>query len=304
MDSKPINVTRNYRQFADTTVSAFAILAQLFKLRLSLLVVFSSIMGAIIVGGIQILSFADFVLLFVGGILTSGSGSAVNQLLEKDSDKLMARTMDRPLAKNQVGVPLSILIIGVSLIGGLFSLYLINESAAMLAIMAWILYGFVYTPMKKMTPFAVFVGAVPGALPVLTGSVAVQGEITLLSFLLFSVQFIWQFPHFWAIAWLADKDYKKAGFKLLPNVKGEKDESVAWQCFVYSLLLIPISGVLWYNGLIGLTGFLVLNIFNTIYAYFSWSLYCNLSDKAAKKLMFYSFFYLPAFLIFLSLLIH
>ncbi len=303
MDINLITLTKNYRQIADAIASAFAIVAQLFKLRLSLLVVFSSILGAIIVGGAQVLSFADFILLFFGGLLTSGSGSAVNQLLEKDSDKLMSRTMNRPLAKEQLGVPLAILIIGLSLIGGLFSLYLINESAAMLAIMAWILYGFVYTPMKKMSPFAVFVGAIPGALPVLIGCVAVQGEITLLSFVLFSVQFVWQFPHFWAIAWLADADYKKAGFKLLPNVKSEKDESVAWQCFVYSLLLIPISGALWFNEYIGLIGFLVLNAVNIGYAYFSWSLYCKLSDKAAKKLMFYSFFYLPVFLISLSLLI-
>jgi len=279
------------------------VLAELFKLRLSLLVVFSSVMGAIIVGGLSVLSFFEFVLLFSGGLLTSGSGSAVNQLLEKDTDKLMARTKGRPLATDTMGVSSALLIIGISLCLGLLALYLLSPLAAIISTLAWILYGFVYTPMKKMSPFAVFVGAIPGALPVLIGSVAVEGDISFLAFILFAIQFIWQFPHFWAIAWVADSDYKRAGFKLLPNVNSTKDESVAWQCFVYSLLLVPVSLVLWYNGFLSLVGLSVFNMFNVAYIFYSWQLYSHVTDDAAKKLMFYSFLYLPLVLLSLSFLI-
>ncbi len=278
-------------------------LAQLFKLRLSLLVVFSSVLGAIIVGGLSVLSFFEFVLLFSGGLLTSGSGSAVNQLLEKDTDKLMARTKDRPLATDSLSVPSTLLTIGISLCLGIFALYVLSPLAALFSILAWILYGFVYTPMKKMSPFAVFIGAIPGALPVLIGSVAVEGHISFLGFILFAIQFIWQFPHFWAIAWVADSDYKKAGFKLLPNVNSTKDESVAWQCFVYSLLLVPVSLVLWYNGFLSLIGLSVVNIFNLAYIFYSWQLYSQVTDDAAKRLMFSSFLYLPFVLLSLSFLI-
>jgi len=279
------------------------VLAELFKLRLSLLVVFSSVMGAIIVGGLSVLSFFEFVLLFSGGLLTSGSGSAVNQLLEKDTDKLMARTKGRPLATDTMGVSSALLIIGISLCLGLLALYLLSPLAAIISTLAWILYGFVYTPMKKMSPFAVFVGAIPGALPVLIGSVAVEGHISFLAFILFAIQFIWQFPHFWAIAWVADSDYKRAGFKLLPNVNSTKDESVAWQCFVYSLLLVPVSLVLWYNGFLSLVGLSVFNMFNVAYIFYSWQLYSHVTDDAAKKLMFSSFLYLPLVLLSLSFLI-
>ena len=279
------------------------VLAELFKLRLSLLVVFSSVMGAIIVGGLSVLSFFEFLLLFSGGLLTSGSGSAVNQLLEKDTDKLMARTKGRPLATDTMGVSSALLIIGISLCLGLLALYLLSPLAAIISTLAWILYGFVYTPMKKMSPFAVFVGAIPGALPVLIGSVAVEGHISFLAFILFAIQFIWQFPHFWAIAWVADSDYKRAGFKLLPNVNSTKDESVAWQCFVYSLLLVPVSLVLWYNGFLSLVGLSVFNMFNVAYIFYSWQLYSHVTDDAAKKLMFYSFLYLPLVLLSLSFLI-
>lgn len=292
-----------WNQIHQIIVSNTMVLAELFKLRLSLLVVFSSVMGAIIVGGLSVLSFFEFVLLFSGGLLTSGSGSAVNQLLEKDTDKLMARTKGRPLATDTMGVSSALLIIGISLCLGLLALYLLSPLAAIISTLAWILYGFVYTPMKKMSPFAVFVGAIPGALPVLIGSVAVEGHISFLAFILFAIQFIWQFPHFWAIAWVADSDYKRAGFKLLPNVNSTKDESVAWQCFVYSLLLVPVSLVLWYNGFLSLVGLSVFNMFNVAYIFYSWQLYSHVTDDAAKKLMFSSFLYLPLVLLSLSFLI-
>jgi len=133
--------------------------------------------------------------------------------------------------------------------------------------------------------------------------VAVEGHISFLAFILFAIQFIWQFPHFWAIAWVADSDYKRAGFKLLPNVNSTKDESVAWQCFVYSLLLVPVSLVLWYNGFLSLVGLSVFNMFNVAYIFYSWQLYSHVTDDAAKKLMFSSFLYLPLVLLSLSFLI-
>lgn len=301
--NRSISHSSKWNDIQQIVVSGAKVMAQLFKLRLSLLVVFSSVLGAIIVGGLSVLSFSEFLLLFIGGLLTSGSGSAVNQLLEKDTDKLMSRTKDRPLANNVLTIPTALLIIGISLCLGLLALYVLSPLAAIFSMVAWILYGFVYTPMKKMSPFAVFVGAIPGALPVLIGGVAVEGHISFLAFLLFTIQFIWQFPHFWAIAWVADSDYKKAGFKLLPNVTSTKDESVAWQCFVYSLLLVPVTMILWYNGFVSLTGLSVVNAFNIIYIFYAWKLYSRLTDGAAKKLMFSSFLYLPLVLLSLSFLI-
>jgi protoheme IX farnesyltransferase len=275
----------------------------LFKLRLSLLVVFSSILGAVIVGGLSSLSLVDFFMLGTGGLLVSGSASGLNQWFEKDFDKLMKRTRERPLVTGMLSTPFALIIIGLSAIAGLLLLYQVHPRAAYLSALAWVLYAFVYTPMKRLSPFAVFIGAFPGAIPILVGTVAVQGEVTFIAFLLFSVQFIWQFPHFWAIAWLSDADYKKAGFYLLPSINSKKDASAAWQCVVYSLLLIPLTGVLLFNGYLNGFGFLIINLINLVYIYYAWRLYRTLNDKAARKLMFYSFAYLPLVLFGFSFLI-
>lgn len=290
--SKPIKV-----------LDKFTAVSSLFKMRLSLLVVFSSLLGAIIVGGLSSLTFVDFLLLAIGGLLVSGSASGLNQWFEKDFDKLMIRTRERPLVTGMLSTPFALILIGVSAIVGLLLLYQLHPKAAYLSALAWVLYAFVYTPMKRMSPFAVFIGAFPGALPILVGTVAVQGEITFIAFLLFSVQFIWQFPHFWAIAWLSDADYKKAGFHLLPSINSKKDASAAWQCVVYSLLLIPLTGVLLFNDYLNGFGFAIINLINLVYIFYAWRLYRTLSDQAARKLMFFSFAYLPLVLLGFSFLI-
>ena len=192
---------------------------ELSKFRLSLLVSLSSVFGFLISS--KSVDINEVFILLISGYLVSSSSVINNQIFERDLDKLMERTKKRPIPTDRVSIKKSIIISFTSMIVGLSLIsYYLNIYAALLSLISLILYSFVYTPMKKIGPIAVFIGAIPGALPPLIGWVASTGQITLEAIIIFSIQFIWQFPHFWAIAWMYDDDYKKAGFKLLPN-KGE-----------------------------------------------------------------------------------
>jgi heme o synthase len=171
-------------------------------------------------------------------------------------------------------------------------LYLLNLYSALLGVSAYILYVFVYTPMKRVTPWAVFIGAFPGAIPPMLGAVASTGEFGLVPGVLFFVQFVWQFPHFWAIAWVSYEDYKLGGFTLLPSKDG-KSKNSAFQIVAYSLALIPFSLLPWimeWTGTVSLILILALGIGFFLYAY---KLLLTCDDKDARKLMFASFLYLP-----------
>jgi heme o synthase len=189
---------------------------ELLKFRLSFLVAFSCAFGYVLAS--HQISWLTLTMLFIGGFLLSGASVIVNQILEKDLDKLMSRTMARPLPTNRLSVSEAVsfcvlcLVIGV----GILLIYT-NVLTTILSVISMILYSFVYTPLKRVGPIAVFVGAIPGALPPLLGWTASTGVISHEALIIFGIQFIWQFPHFWAIAWVADDDYKKAGFKLLPS---------------------------------------------------------------------------------------
>lgn len=236
-------------------------------------------------------------ILFFGGFFVTGAANALNQILERDFDKLMERTKNRPLITGRVTAPEAILVAGImSLIGiGLLSMF--NPLTAVLGMISLVLYSFVYTPLKRVSPVAVMVGAIPGALPTMIGAVAEQGHMTHLALTLFALQFFWQFPHFWAIAWLGDEDYKKAGFNLLPSSSGQLDSSIGMQAFGYALFLIPI-GILPYTfHATGLISAVAITLFTVVYAYYSWMLYKKCDRIAARNLMFCSFFYLPLSLI-------
>ena len=189
---------------------------ELLKVRLSFLVAFSSGFGYVL-GSHGTFNWGAFIAFCFGGFLVSGGAITINQVLEIEYDKVMKRTMDRPLPTNRVGKAEASVYAGLLLVVG-FSLLLIytNVLTVLISMLSMLLYSFVYTPLKRVGPIAVFVGAIPGALPPLLGWVAATGQITYEAMIIFGIQFIWQFPHFWAIAWLADDDYKKAGFKLLP----------------------------------------------------------------------------------------
>jgi heme o synthase len=231
--------------------------------------------------------------LFLGGFFVTGAANALNQVLERDFDVMMERTKNRPLITGRMSAPEAILVAGImSLIGiGLLSMF--NILTAVLGMISLVLYSFVYTPFKRVSPIAVMIGAIPGALPTMIGAVAEQGHMTHLAITLFALQFFWQFPHFWAIAWLADEDYKKAGFNLLPSASGQLDSSIGMQATVYALFLIPI-GILPYTfGATGLISAVAITILSLVYAFYGWKLYKNCDRIAARQLMFCSFFYLP-----------
>ena len=289
------------------TVSIFDTLRQgvtdfglLVKFRLTLLVLFSAVMSYIIVAG-SAFSWFDMFLLAAGGFLVTGSANTLNQVLERDYDKMMVRTANRPLAAGRMSISTAILWAGVMALGGITALSVLNPLTGFLGTLSLISYAFIYTPMKRYSPLAVWVGAIPGALPNVIGCVAFQHEITLFAMMLFMVQFLWQFPHFWAVAWLADEDYKRAGFRLLPSASGEKDSSVGSISALFCLALIVLILSAWWMGLIGTIASIVLAVLNAYWAHACWQLYKTCSREAARKQMFISFFHLPVTLIVLLL---
>ncbi len=259
------------------------------KFRLSALVILSALSGYLFVGENDI---KTIVHLMLGGLLVTAASNGANQIWEKDLDKLMKRTSSRPLPAGKMTVIEGVIVVSICLVLGLFLLYKINLLSALLGMLGFFLYVFVYTPLKQITPWAVFVGAIPGAIPPMLGAIAHTNSFGLIPGILFFVQFTWQFPHFWAIAWVMYDDYQKAGFSLLPSKEG-KSKNSAFQIVVYCLLLIPFSVVPWLLGLTGTASFVIAILFGTGFFYLAYKLFLSLSDKDAKKLMFASFIYLP-----------
>jgi heme o synthase len=268
--------------------------AELMKLRLSSLVVFSAVISFFTVADNA--DWFKVLMLFVGGFLITGASNGFNQIMERDLDKLMKRTQGRPLPTTRLNVNESLIFCFIcAALGTTVLWFYTNPVAAMLGALSVVLYSLVYTPMKRITPFAVFVGAIPGALPPLIGAVAATsgfGEITFIAWLLFAVQFMWQFPHFWAIAWVLHDDYQSAGFFMLPSFTGRSKGS-AFQILVYTLFLIPVSitpCVFIFHSWI--TGFVIFAL-GIWFLLIAMKLYKDCSIETARKLMFASFFYLP-----------
>ncbi|MDX1350332.1 MAG: heme o synthase [Putridiphycobacter sp.] len=264
-------------------------LMALTKMRLSFLVVISSVTGYLFASG----NFGlNFWLLIIGGYFITGASNAFNQIIEKELDKKMPRTAKRPLPTNSMSVTEAFIWATALAIIGAILLFQINFFSGILGLLALSIYVFLYTPLKRITPWAVFVGAFPGAIPPMLGVVAVQNEFSLLAGIMFLVQFVWQFPHFWAIAWVVDEDYAKGGFSLLPS-KGRKDKKSATIILLSSILLVP-AGVLPY--IFSFTGVISLVVGLLAGLWFLWitiQFYLTLDDKLARKLMFASFIYLP-----------
>jgi len=273
---------------------------QLMKLRLSALVVFSALIGFIL-GSIGAIDWFKLLMLMIGGTLVTGAANAFNQIIERDLDKLMDRTRNRPLPMERISVTNAwIMAIGVAAAGALILTIFLNPLSGLLGIIATILYAAVYTPMKRISPIAVFIGAFPGAIPPLLGWVAATGEFSTYGWVLFGIQFIWQFPHFWSIAWVLDDDYKKGGFSLLPSKTG-RDKASAFQIFIYSFSLIPMGLLPYIFGMTGMLGVGLIALAGLIITILSLQLYAKLDLLSARRVMFGSFIYLPVVLI--SLLI-
>lgn len=277
-----------------TLMSKLTAYAQFSKLRLASLVVFSAAISYATVAAT--IDWQKIIFLVVGGFLVTAASNGFNQVMERNTDKLMTRTQNRPLPQGRMSVNEGLIVASLSGIIGIAILWTYtNALSAILGAAALILYTLVYTPLKSRTPFAVFVGAFPGAIPPLLGCVAATsgyGHITTEAWVLFFIQFIWQFPHFWAIAWVLDDDYRKAGFKMLPS-PGGRDKSSAFQTLIYTLFLLPISLSPYLLGMIGTASVIIITICGLLFIYQAQKLFNQLTVPFAQRLMFGSFFYLP-----------
>jgi protoheme IX farnesyltransferase len=264
----------------------------LMKLRLSSSVVFSSVTGYLL-GAITV-RFWEIIILIFGGILVTGAANAFNQIIEKQQDAAMKRTANRPIASGRMSINEGLLVAFTLLIAGLILLYSLNFLTFIFGAASVVLYALVYTPLKGKTSFAVFVGAFPGAIPIMLGWVAATNSFGIEPGTLFAWQFLWQFPHFWAIAWLLHQDYQKAGYTLLPS--GKPDRQSAFQALLYStglilLVLLPYFGLAGRFTVSGVATLIVL-ILGAILVIRALALFKRLDHTAARKLMLYSILYL------------
>lgn len=262
------------------------------KARLALSVVFSSIAGYILAAEKFVLN--DFIFLILGGYCIVGASNSFNQIIERDKDLLMDRTKLRPLPTNQISTQNAFWISVILTLLGLFMLYMINYKTAFFAAVSVFLYTCVYTPLKTITPLSVFVGAIPGAIPFMLGWVAATNKFGIEPGTLFMIQFFWQFPHFWALGWMLDDDYKKAGFNMLPT--GTRDKSTALQIILYTIWMM-IASVFPVTGLTGLLSLklgsaIVVFILGLIVLVLAINLYNRMDINSAKKLFYGSIFYL------------
>ena len=270
----------------------FSSFIEITKLRLSASVVFSSVISYLI--GMSEFDFEIFLYLVVGGLMMVSASNIFNQVIERDLDALMQRTKGRPLPMGQISVNNALVLGFTFVIAGLTFLYIINPLCAMLGAISIFIYACVYTPLKLITPLSVFVGAIPGAIPFMLGWVAATNELGVEALALFLMQFFWQFPHFWAIAWWQNDEYEKAGFKMLPT--GRKDKSTTFQIIFYSFWAIIMSIVPYFNvtGDLSLStyGLVIVLMLGMLLLFYSFQLFKTSTTQNAKVLMYVSILYL------------
>ena len=275
-----------------STNISLSIIKELTKFRLTLSVVFSSFISYFL--GASVVNLIQLFYLIAGGILIVSSSNIFNQIIERDLDKLMKRTQNRPLPKKEITPKLALFLAILSALIGLIFMYLINLKVAILAAVSIFLYTAIYTPMKLISPLSVFVGAIPGAFPFMIGWVAATNDIGVEALTLFLMQFFWQFPHFWSIGWSQNSDYEKAGFKMLPT--GRKDKSTSAQILFYSIWAVLVS-IIPFFGITGelklsVVGVLAVFALGALLIYKSYVLFLDGKNENAKKLMLTSVIYL------------
>ena len=273
---------------------------QLIKFNLSFMVVFSAVISYLLAPKVTVYDWGSIVLFFVGGMLVTGSANAINQVVEKDTDAMMKRTAKRPIASGRMSVNEGWAFSIITGVAGVIMLWHFNFLTAALSAFSLFLYAFIYTPLKKVNSISVLVGAVPGALPCLIGWAAGNDDLSAGGWALFAIQFFWQFPHFWAIAWIAHKDYSAAGFKMLPSVDGPTKYS-AIQAVIYSLLLLPVGVIPYIIGMSGIISLAIVLVANCFMVWQCIRLYKEMTIQAARRVMFSSYIYLP--IVLLALLI-
>ena len=264
------------------------------KARLSFSVVFSTIAGYLL--AVESVNFFDVFLLIIGGYCMVGASNSFNQIIEKDKDALMDRTKSRPIPTKKITTSNAFLISISLTIVGLFILFTINLKTALLAAFSIFIYTCIYTPLKPITPLSVFVGAIPGAIPFMLGWIAATNDFGIEPGTLFMIQFFWQFPHFWALGWMLDDDYKKAGFNMLPT--GSRDRKTAFQIILYVIWMIIIS-LFPYTGLtgdlsLGIYGAIIVLTLGLVMLFFAFNLYNRMDINSARKLFFFTVLYLTS----------
>ena len=264
------------------------------KARLSFSVVFSTLAGYIL--AVEVVNFFDLVLLLFGGYCMVGASNSFNQIIEKDKDALMDRTKSRPLPTKKISTSNAFWISVILTLAGLGILYTINYKTAFFAAVSVFIYTCIYTPLKPITPLSVFVGAIPGAIPFMLGWVAATNSFGIEPGTLFMIQFFWQFPHFWALGWMLDDDYKKAGFNMLPT--GKKDKKTAIQIILYIIWMIIIS-IFPYSGLTGtlslsIYGAIIVLVLGILMLMFAVNLYNRMNTESARRLFLFTIFYLTS----------
>ncbi len=294
---KPLNGVRKQSNTLSTTTttvkqSLISDFKEITKMRLAISVVFSSVAGYLL--GVETIDFTTLFLLAIGGYFMVGASNAYNQIIEKDLDALMDRTKNRPIPAGRMTVQSAFIIATVFTVLGIAILYYINPQTAMFGAISIFLYTCAYTPLKTKTPLAVFVGAIPGAIPFMLGWVAATDDFGIEPGTLFALQFFWQFPHFWAIGWFLYNDYKKGGFFMLPT--GKQDKGTAVQTIMYTIWTVLISIV----PVFGITGRLKLSVIaatvvfglGMFMLYYAIQLFKKMTEKAAKQLMLASVSYI------------
>ena len=267
---------------------------KLVKLRLTFLVVFSASVSFLIGSREQDhINWINWLILTIGGFLVTGAANGFNEIIEKDLDKLMKRTSDRPIPAGRMTTGQALVLSLFMGIAGTLILVRLNFLTGVLSVFSIMLYAFIYTPSKRKSPIAVFIGAFPGALPPLIGYFAAfeNPQISWIPIVLFLIQFVWQFPHFWGIAWVLDDDYKKAGFQLLPTTK--RDKVSAFMTLLSTIVLIPVSLL---PTIMGFGGYIIGGVSllaGLVFCWFAFNLYRKLDIPSAQRVMFGSFFYLP-----------
>ncbi len=283
----------------------FSDFSKLIKFRLTFLVVFSASVTFLIGSKIQVdrailpqIDWNNWLILIVGGFLVTGAANCFNEIIEKDLDKLMSRTKDRPMPAGRMTTGQGLVLGLIMGMAGTWLLGKLNLETGLISVFSILLYAFAYTPLKRKSPIAVFVGAIPGALPPLIGYLAALGKTTVFSVvdyqiagILFLIQFVWQFPHFWSIAWVLDDDYKKAGFRLLPTKKRDKTSAIF--TFVSTLVLIPVSLLPTFYGFGGYYIAGVSLLAGLLFSWYGYQLVVKMDLPSARKVMFCSFFYIP-----------
>lgn len=281
-------------QTNQVSYSKFSAFLQLTKFRLGSLVVFSAVITYLTVA--DHVNWQQLTALCLGGFLVTSAANGFNQIIEKDLDKLMDRTKNRPMPTGALNVGEAMVFCAILGIGGTILLWVYtNALSGILGFISIVLYALVYTPLKRISPFSVFVGAFPGAIPTLIGAVAATpgfGNISFFALLLFSIQFFWQFPHFWSLAWFNDDDYRKANFFMLPS-SGGKDDTSKFQILLYTVILLIVSIFPFVFQFVGLLSTCAVVVCGLAMLLQSYNFYKLSTNEQAKKLFFVTLIYLP-----------